>query len=138
MERTEHEREIRQEAVRRYRKTEKGIASHEKSLDKLKEKGYFKWRHLFKSYGLTKITFFAILRGQRSLCPICNELLNLDDIGGKSISVDHNHDCCKGSKSCGKCICGLLHRECNAGIGKLRDDAGLCDNAASYLRKTRV
>lgn len=38
--------------------------------------------------------------------------------GGGTICVDHDHKCCPGQYSCGKCIIGLLCRNCNAMLGQ--------------------
>lgn len=35
--------------------------------------------------------------------------------------VDHDHDCCKGRKSCGKCVRGLLCARCNMFVGFLEE-----------------
>lgn len=39
-------------------------------------------------------------------CPICGQ-------SGGERHVDHDHSCCQGSYSCGKCIRGLVCSECN-------------------------
>jgi hypothetical protein len=54
------------------------------------------------------------------------------------LAVDHNHGCCPGEKSCGKCVRGLLCDNCNQAIGKFRDDPELLLKAAEYLRSWQV
>lgn len=38
---------------------------------------------------------------------------------GTPLAVDHNHECCKGRNTCGKCTRGLLCDPCNFKLGQL-------------------
>jgi hypothetical protein len=78
-------------------------------------------------YGVTPEAAAEMLAGQGGMCPICDK-----DIS-KSYFVDHDHACCPGRKSCGKCVRSLLCSLCNTGIGYLQDDAALLMKAAEYL-----
>jgi hypothetical protein len=50
------------------------------------------------------------------------------------LTVDHDHDCCPAEKlSCGKCIRGLLCRNCNAAAGQLHDSPKAARSLAAYL-----
>jgi hypothetical protein len=40
----------------------------------------------------------------------------------KFLHVDHDHACCPGPKSCGKCVRFLLCDKCNVGLGSFSDD----------------
>lgn len=62
------------------------------------------------------------------VCSICGE-----NPGDRRLSIDHDHLCCPGIGSCGKCVRGLLCRQCNLGIGNLRDDPALLMRAIDYL-----
>ena len=47
--------------------------------------------------------------------------------GCSSFHVDHDHSCCTGEKSCGKCVRGILCLKCNTQIGhieRLRETPG--------------
>ena len=55
-------------------------------------------------YGITRQEMASLLDG--TLCPIC-------ETRTKNV-IDHDHSCCPGRQSCGKCIRGALCRPCNA------------------------
>lgn len=38
----------------------------------------------------------------------------------RAAMVDHDHDCCPGGWSCGRCVRGLICSECNVLEGKIR------------------
>ena len=47
--------------------------------------------------------------------------------------VDHDHKCCPGKGSCGKCIRGMLCQDCNVGLGYFRDSVSRFTSAIEYL-----
>lgn len=51
-------------------------------------------------------------------------------------SIDHDHACCQGATSCGKCIRGVLCRRCNIGIGYLQNNPQAAAAAATYLYRS--
>jgi hypothetical protein len=51
------------------------------------------------------------------------------------LQIDHDHACCPGAKSCGKCVRGVLCPRCNRALGMLDDDPIRIEKAAEYLRK---
>ncbi len=79
-------------------------------------------------YGLTVDGLKALLEAQAGLCPVCAKPVELEDS-----AVDHGHDCCPGTKSCGSCVRGVLHKNCNRAIGFLGDNPANCARAALYL-----
>jgi hypothetical protein len=85
-------------------------------------------------YGLTPDAYDALLAAQGGRCAICGT----DDPKGSRVSkwtVDHDHACCPGAKSCGRCVRGLLCGPCNRGIGQFNDDPFVAEAAAAYLRR---
>jgi hypothetical protein len=57
-------------------------------------------------------------------CDCCGSV----DPGSKAgWHVDHDHACCPSSKSCGKCVRGLLCSRCNVALG-------MCDDSPDRLR----
>ena len=124
-------------AQKKYRKTKKGQQAHKRATENLLQKnpGYFRWRHLLIAYNITREQVYKQLEEQNWICPVCKKPLTVEAEGGDSIAVDHDHSCCNERKTCGICIRGILHRECNAGIGKLRDNPDILRNAIEYLEK---
>lgn len=88
-------------------------------------------RTLRRFYGLTLEQFQDMLSIQDGKCGLCGVCFsdNLRPV------VDHNHMCCKGPKSCGKCLRGLLCSGCNLGIGHFRDSPERLGLAINYLRR---
>lgn len=71
---------------------------------------------------------------QRGLCAICAQPSN-----GERFAIDHDHLCCPLLReSCGQCVRGLVHRNCNLAMGLLLDDPDLLEAAAAYIRRHRA
>lgn len=47
--------------------------------------------------------------------------------------VDHDHTCCPGAHSCGRCVRGLICRDCNSAAGLLVDSPNRARALAAYL-----
>lgn len=80
-------------------------------------------------YNITVEQFEAMSEAQDHLCAICHEPCK----SGKRLAVDHDHKCCSGKKSCGKCIRGLICFTCNSGLNKFRDSPPILYSAILYL-----
>jgi len=81
------------------------------------------------SVTMDRLEEMEIEQGNR--CAICGQVNST----GRSLSVDHNHSCCPGTKSCGKCVRGLLCDLCNRAVGLMRDNPSYLRSAADYLEK---
>jgi len=81
-------------------------------------------------YGLTIEQYNLILVSQGNVCAICNAT--------GPLCIDHDHSCCPGIHTCGKCIRGLLCRNCNTGLGLLKDDPQRLSKAIDYLRHSKT
>lgn len=84
-----------------------------------------------KNYGLTRDSYVDIEKSQNGVCKICGE----SEKRRKRLSVDHDHSCCSGIKSCGKCIRGLLCSNCNMVLGQVKDNKVLLQKMIDYLQK---
>ncbi len=85
-----------------------------------------------KKYGITIDQYHEMLEKQNYSCKICGLK---ESTYRKRLSIDHDHLCCPGVKSCGKCIRGLLCHYCNMGLGSFKDDVSLIKKAIEYLGK---
>jgi ribosomal protein L33 len=111
---------------RLYRTTE----SYElrKHANRLARKKYV----LKRLYNITQEQFNELLEAQDNRCAICS--IHKDELD-RRMSVDHDHGCCPGMETCGKCIRGLLCGVCNMSMGGFKDDVVLMNKAIDYLRQ---
>ena len=56
---------------------------------------------------------------------------------GRSLCSDHDHDCCPGEKSCGKCTRDFLCHKCNKALGLFCDSPERLRDAAAYIERWR-
>jgi hypothetical protein len=82
-----------------------------------------------KNYGLTRDDYVDMEKSQNGVCKICGE----SEKHRNRLSVDHDHSCCSGIKSCGKCIRGLLCSNCNRVLGQVKDSKVLLQKMIDYL-----
>ena len=69
-----------------------------------------------------------------------NKMLNL--YNGKchsckdraATNIDHDHSCCSGQRSCGKCVRGILCSQCNTALGLLQDNRQKIKNLLQYIK----
>jgi Recombination endonuclease VII len=117
------------EAVRRWRAAnhEQANASALASYHKYARKNY-----LDLLYGLSEERFAQLLAEQGYCCYLCREPLDLDN--SRNIHVDHDHSCCRGERTCGKCVLGIACRDCNIGCGYFGDDPDRMERVAAARR----
>jgi hypothetical protein len=90
-------------------------------------------RKRLAKYGITPERFEQMKRDQDNKCAMCF----CSEPGGMGDwHVDHNHRCCPGTKSCGKCIRGLLCFRCNVEVAIIEDPVWL-RGALKYAAETR-
>ena len=82
-----------------------------------------------KRFNITDEQYDEMLAKQNSKCVICEKDLL------ERIAIDHNHSCCEGRYSCGKCVRGILCTNCNLGLGNFKDNPKILIAAAKYLNK---
>lgn len=99
--------------------------------------------HLIRKYGMTLECYESMLSTQGGCCRICGMDATQEtqtDKGGyrRAFAVDHDHACCPGSISCGKCVRGLLCAMCNTGLGAFKDNPEILAAAMQYLQSQAV
>jgi hypothetical protein len=69
-------------------------------------------------------------------CDICGKRLTRRHRGAWPI-IDHQHTCCPGGSSCGKCVRGVLCQDCNTKVGHVEGIAlnGLLAAVERYLAR---
>ena len=98
------------------------------------EKARYTREKLYRRHGTNEQKFNEILDSQNNCCAICKKPIDLSKY--REINIDHDHGCCEGTYSCGKCIRGLLCSFCNRGLGTFNDSVETLENAIKYLQQT--
>jgi hypothetical protein len=86
--------------------------------------------NVVRRMGITANEYEAMFEAQGGKCAICRRPPRV-----RSLAVDHDHSCCPGAGSCGKCIRGLLCDDCNQAIGRFEDDVERLKAAVTYLSR---
>lgn len=103
----------------------------ERIRQKERERHPDKW--IRAQYGMTRAQWNALLESQGGKCAICGTTEGRGNGKTNHFHIDHDHGCCPGKKSCGKCIRGLLCNQCNPMLGYAQDDPKILRAAAAYL-----
>lgn len=81
-------------------------------------------------YGITNDIYLAMVASQNGKCAICgNESLPTKHRGKGKLYIDHDHTT--------GIVRGLLCARCNTGIGFLKDDCAILQNAIDYLTASK-
>jgi len=91
-----------------------------------------KTKERLRQYKLTPEKYEAMLRAQEGCCAICG---TTEPRGRGRWHIDHDHACCPGAKTCGKCVRGLLCSFCNYALGFFRDSPDFLLAGVDYLRR---
>lgn len=87
-------------------------------------------RYNYAKHGITIEYWDALLLSQGGACASCGQA----NTAQRNLHIDHDHDCCPGTYSCGRCIRGLLCSQCNTALGLLGDDLGRIERLSNYLK----
>lgn len=117
-------------AARRKRRADPVYRARELARDRERDRLRHPDRWIREHYNLTREQWNALLAAQGGGCAICGTTVPK---GIGRFHVDHDHACCPGKKSCGKCVRGLLCNRCNPLLGYVNDDPALLRKAAAYL-----
>jgi len=77
-------------------------------------------------YGLTVSQVEEMMGAAGGVCPVCRRR-------GERLNIDHDHTCCPGETSCGKCVRGLICHGCNVALSQVRDDVSILGRLIDYL-----
>lgn len=102
----------------------KQYSSNEKQRQNPEARERQRAANLMKKFGMTVAEYDALLEAQQSACAICR---SSEPRGRGRFHVDHDHN--TGT------VRGLLCNECNAGLGKFKDDPQLLEAAMTYLAR---
>lgn len=53
------------------------------------------------------------------------------------LHIDHDHTCCKGQNTCGKCVRGVLCNRHNVALGMVNDSTEELERLIGYLASRR-
>jgi hypothetical protein len=92
-------------------------------------------RRILRLYNISQTDWDAMVARQGNCCAICRT----DKPGGRgeSWAIDHDHRCCPGKGSCGRCVRALLCTNCNLTIGYAGDDPARLRAMAAYIEAAR-
>lgn len=87
-------------------------------------------RYVANTYGLPEGLYDVLYEAQGGKCAWCR----IASGRSRKLAVDHDHSCCSGSTSCGRCVRGLLCSACNSFLGRqMRDNPESVRRGAHYL-----
>ncbi len=94
-------------------------------------------RRVQTTYNLTDAQYQRLMAVQGGKCAICRRAGGNQngDKGKRRLAVDHDHTCCPGPTSCGRCVRGLLCGPCNDEMAHARDSPEHFQRAIRYLRE---
>lgn len=85
-------------------------------------------------YGITEAQYNDLLTEQGNSCAVCRT----EFTATVKANVDHDHNCCVGAKSCGKCLRGLLCSKCLTLASIMETRFKYMDDMFLYLTKYLV
>ena len=83
-----------------------------------------------KTHNISFADYMILWEEQRGLCAACGTKLSAG-----VYHVDHDHACCSGVSSCGKCVRGILCRSCNQTLGFAKDSLVRLRGLSNYIEK---
>lgn len=98
--------------------------------ERLDKNPNLKLKYRVNKHNISITEYQKLLNSQIGKCAICLSYM-------ESPEIDHDHSCCNGPHSCGKCIRGLLCGKCNRLLMYSNDDSAILLNALTYLQRWR-
>ena len=85
-------------------------------------------------YKLNDEQYKRMLADQNNSCKTCK--IKFDSTSNYTKpNIDHDHECCEGRRSCGKCTRGILCGSCNLMLGRSKDNIQTLQNMINYLKE---
>lgn len=94
--------------------------------NRLRRNEIARYSQIKKKYGIDAATYKMMYANG---CEVCG--------GFDGLAVDHDHNCCPGKITCGKCVRGVLCRRHNWAMANVNDNADEARKLAEYINKTR-
>lgn len=85
--------------------------------------------YILKTYNWTPEMYWALYEAQGGHCGLCQRATGK----ARRLALDHDHSCCPGPMSCGRCVRGLLCSTCNKLLGFARDAIEYFRRCIEYL-----
>lgn len=106
--------------------TEYMINYYKNNPEKNKNKIRMNTKHIpnWKRHHISEDFFNSLFNEFGGMCHACKER--------DAVVIDHDHSCCEGIRSCGKCVRGILCNQCNTALGLLKDSKALVIMLAEY------
>jgi len=82
-------------------------------------------RNIEKKYNIPYSRYEQIKKEQKDSCAICSKK--------EKLLIDHDHSCCPGVGSCGRCVRGLVCFKCNVALGMVSDNKNILNSMILYL-----
>jgi len=79
----------------------------------------------WKRHHIPQEKYLKMLSKYDNKCYACKERL--------ATNIDHDHGCCPGNRSCGKCVRGILCHNCNTALGLMKDSKEDLKKLIEYL-----
>lgn len=100
------------------------IYQKHKRNEKVSRLGYDPRR--FSRHHIDFDQYSLLLEKYDGKCWVCKNL--------EARNIDHDHNCCPRSHSCGKCIRGIICNNCNTALGLFKDNTNILQDAIDYLK----
>jgi len=124
-----HDAKKRQENPELYAETRRRYSKEWAEANREKRRATDRKVALKRKFGITVEQYDALLEAQHGMCLTCDAKPT-----DRRLAVDHDHNCCPGQKTCGKCIRGLLCSNCNTALGLIKERQDVLYNMLQYLR----
>lgn len=116
----------------RYDRNKAQINEKRKAKYDRQKSRYGRIKYLYK---MSRENYDFMLSLQGGKCAICGVEQGKVD---RKFSVDHDHNCCRTTPTCGKCNRGLLCSTCNTALHAVDNVENWHHHAEQYLRKFNV